>query len=182
MDGLDREILNEIQWSFPLTARPYDALASKFGVSPAELKSRVSRLKRSGVLRQLSAIFDTRRLGYKSSLVAMQVEPGRLERVAAIVSGHPGVSHNYERRHEFNLWFTLAVPPGADLKSEVGRLGRIRGVSRTRMLPTIRLFKIGASSAPSLHRARTTASSCGSCSGTCPSRTAPSCPPPRPSA
>lgn len=143
MDALDREILNEIQWSFPLTARPYDALASKFGVSSAELKSRVSRLKRSGVLRQLSAIFDTRRLGYKSSLVAMQVEPARLERVAAIVSGHPGVSHNYERRHEFNLWFTLAVPPGADLKSEVGRLGRIRGVSRTRMLPTIRLFKIG---------------------------------------
>lgn len=143
MDALDREILNEIQWSFPLTARPYEALASKFGIAHGEVKSRISRLKRAGVLRQLSAIFDTRRLGYKSSLVAMQVEPGRLERVAALVNGHPGVSHNYERRHEFNLWFTLAVPPGADLKSEVGRLGRIRGVSRTRMLPTIRLFKIG---------------------------------------
>lgn len=143
MDGLDREILNEIQWSFPLEARPYDALASRFGTSAEDVKSRVLRLKRAGVLRQLSAIFDTRRLGYKSSLVAMQVEPGRLERVAELVNAHPGVSHNYERRHEFNLWFTLAVPPGADLKSEVGRLGRIRGVARTRMLPTIRLFKIG---------------------------------------
>ena len=143
MDGLDREILNEIQWSFPLEARPYDALASRFGTGPEDVKSRISRLKRAGVLRQLSAIFDTRRLGYKSSLVAMQVEPGRLERVAELVNAHPGVSHNYERRHAFNLWFTLAVPPGADLKSEVGRLGRIRGVARTRMLPTIRLFKIG---------------------------------------
>ena len=143
MDDLDREILNEIQWSFPLAARPYDELAARFGIGAGEVKSRISRLKRAGVLRQLSAIFDTRRLGYKSSLVAMQVEPGRLERVAELVNGHPGVSHNYERRHAFNLWFTLAVPPGGDLGSEVGRLGRIRGVVRTRMLPTIRLFKIG---------------------------------------
>lgn len=143
MDALDREMLDEIQWSFPLAPRPYDELASRFGVAASEVKSRIARLKRAGVLRQLSAIFDTRRLGYKSSLVAMQVAPDRLERVAGLVSAHPGVSHNYERRHEFNLWFTLAVPPGADLESEVALLGRIRGVERTRLLPTLRLFKIG---------------------------------------
>ena len=143
MDALDREILDEIQWSFPLAPRPYDELAGRFGVAASEVKLRIARLKRVGVLRQLSAIFDTRRLGYKSSLVAMQVAPDRLERVAGLVSAHPGVSHNYERRHEFNLWFTLAVPPGADLESEVAALGRIRGVVRTRLLPTLRLFKIG---------------------------------------
>ncbi len=143
MDGLDREILNEIQWTFPLVARPYDEIAAKFGTDAGEIKSRLARLKESGVLRQLSAIFDTRRLGYTSSLVAMAVEPGMLESVAQQINGHPGVSHNYERDHQFNLWFTLAVPPGADLKAEIDRLGGIPGVQNTRALPTIRLFKIG---------------------------------------
>ena len=143
MDDLDREILNEIQWKFPLAARPYDELAKRFGVGAEEVKSRLARLKRTGVLRQLSAIFDTRRLGYKSSLVAMDVEPGMLERVAAMVNGHPGVSHNYERNHRFNLWFTLAVPPGSDLESELAKFGGAPGIRAVRMLPTLRLFKIG---------------------------------------
>ena len=143
MDGLDKEILNEIQWTFPLVARPYDDIAKKFGVPASEVKSRLLRLKKSGVLRQLSAIFDTRRLGYKSSLVAMQIEPQRLEQVAYLINEHPGVSHNYERDHRFNLWFTLAVPPGSDLKSEVDKFQKIPGITAVRMLPTIQLFKIG---------------------------------------
>lgn len=143
MDGLDREILNEIQWTFPLVARPYDEIAGRFGVGAGEVKSRLVRLKESGILRQLGAIFDTRRLGYKSSLVAMEIEPGRLEQVALQINRHPGVSHNYERNHKFNLWFTLAVPPGSDLRTEMSKLEAIPGIIRTRMLPTIRLFKIG---------------------------------------
>ncbi len=143
MDSLDREILNEIQWTFPLTARPFDVIAEKFGITPYAVKERLVKLKRFGVLRQLSAIFDTRRLGYRSSLVAMQIVPEELERVAAVVNRHPGVSHNYERDHEFNLWFTLAVSPGSDLKTEIDKFKRIPGIVKIRMLPTIRLFKIG---------------------------------------
>ena len=143
MDDLDREILNEIQWKFPLTARPYDAIAEKFGASPSAVKARLAKLKRSGILRQLSAIFDTRKLGYKSSLVAMRIDPERLEHVASVINRHPGVSHNYERDHEFNLWFTLAVPPGSDLRSELQKFRGIPGIEKVRMLPTIRLFKIG---------------------------------------
>lgn len=143
MDGLDREILNEIQWTFPLVTRPYDAIASKFDTTPEDIKGRLAALKESGILRQLSAIFDTRRLGYKSSLVAMQIEPDRLEHVASQINRHPGVSHNYERNHQFNLWFTLAVPPGSDLKTEVDKFQKIDGIVKIRMLPTIQLFKIG---------------------------------------
>lgn len=143
MDGLDRDILDEIQWRFPLVERPFDAIALKYGTTPEDVKSRLAELKRSGVLRQLSAIFDTRRLGYTSSLVAMQVEPGSLESVAGSVNSHPGVSHNYERDHRFNLWFTLAVPPGAVLEDELGRFSGLEGVRQVRMLPTLRLFKIG---------------------------------------
>ncbi len=143
MDDLDREILNEIQWTFPLVERPYHAIAQKFGVSADQVMERLRQMKRSGVLRQLSAIFDTRRLGYKSSLVAMEVDPDRLEHVASQINRHPGVSHNYERRHRFNLWFTLATPPGSDLKTELDRFSALPGIKSTRMLPTIKLFKIG---------------------------------------
>ena len=143
MDELDREILNEIQWTFPLVARPYHAMAEKFGLEPAALMDRLARMKRSGVLRQLSAIFDTRRLGYKSSLVAMEVEPDRLEYVAGQINRHPGVSHNYERGDRFNLWFTLATPPDSDLRTELDRFSGLPGIKSVRMLPTVRLFKIG---------------------------------------
>ena len=143
MDNLDKEILNEIQWTFPLAVKPYDEIAKKFGVTPDVIKARLIQLKKAGILRQLSAIFDTRRLGYKSSLVAMEIEPDKLEYVAQQINRHPGVSHNYERNHQFNLWFTLAVPPGSDLKTEIDKFKKIQGIKKIRMLPTIQLFKIG---------------------------------------
>ena len=143
MDELDKEILNEIQWTFPLVSKPYDAIAKKFNTSPETIKERLVQLKKSGILRQLSAIFDTRKLGYKSSLVAMEIEPDKLEFVANQINRHPGVSHNYERNHQFNLWFTLAVPPGSDLKTEVDKFSKLPGIKKTRLLPTIQLFKIG---------------------------------------
>ena len=143
MDKLDTEILNEIQWKFPLISNPFDEMAKKFGISSNEVKDRLIQLKRKGVLRQLSAIFDTRKLGYTSSLVAMEIEPDKLEYVAHQINKHPGVSHNYERDHEFNLWFTLAVPPGSDLEKELGKFSKLDGIKKTRMLPTLQLFKIG---------------------------------------
>jgi DNA-binding Lrp family transcriptional regulator len=143
MDVLDKEILNEIQWSFPLVPEPYKELAGRFHVTTDEMKKRISNLKSTGIIRQLSAIFDTRRLGYKSSLVAMAIEPDRLDHVANQINRHPGVSHNYERNHEYNLWFTLATPPGTDLKTEVDKFLKLPGINKVRLLPTIKLFKIG---------------------------------------
>ena len=143
MDDLDKEILNEIQWSFPLVTRPFDAIAKKFNTTPEIIKERLNSLKEIGVLRQLSAIFDTRKLGYTSSLVAMEIESDKLEDVANQINRHPGVSHNYERDHQFNLWFTLAVPPGIDLKQELEKFNVLKGIKKVRMLPTLQLFKIG---------------------------------------
>ena len=143
MDKMDKEILNEIQWTFPLVPRPYSEIAKKFYVSDEEIMQRLGALKESGIVRQLSAIFDTRRLGYKSALVAMAIEPEKLEHVANQINRHPGVSHNYERNHEYNLWFTLAVPPSSDLKSEIDKFSKLSGIKKSRLLPTIKLFKIG---------------------------------------
>ncbi|KAG0511588.1 MAG: Heme biosynthesis protein [Nitrosopumilales archaeon] len=143
IDNMDKEILNEIQWTFPLVSQPYHEIAKKFDISVEDIKKRLTNLKKTGILRQLSAIFDTRRLGYKSSLVAMKIDPDKLDYVAQQINRHPGVSHNYERNHEFNLWFTLAVPPGLDLKTEVDKFSKLVGIQKIRLLPTIKLFKIG---------------------------------------
>ena len=139
----DKELLNEIQWTFPLVTRPFDAIATKFNTTPEIIKEKLNNLKEIGVLRQLSAIFDTRKLGYTSSLVAMEIEDDKLDYVASQINRHPGVSHNYERDHQFNLWFTLAVPPGADLNAELEKFNVLKGIKKVRMLPTLQLFKIG---------------------------------------
>ncbi len=143
LDEFDKELLNEIQWTFPLVTRPFDAIAKKFDTTPEIIKEKLNNLKEIGVLRQLSAIFDTRKLGYTSSLVAMEIEHDKLDYVASQINRHPGVSHNYERDHQFNLWFTLAVPPGADLNAELEKFNVLKGIKKVRMLPTLQLFKIG---------------------------------------
>jgi siroheme decarboxylase len=143
LDDLDRELLNAVQWDFPLESRPFAALATRLGVSEPEVRARVGKVKDTGVLRQLSAIFDTRALGYSSALVAAKVEADHIDDAAEVVSVHPGVSHNYKRNHAYNLWYTVAVPPGESLDDHVDVLHRSSGALVTRKLPTLRLYKIG---------------------------------------
>jgi len=143
LTDLDRELLNAVQWDFPLEPRPYAALAGRLGVTEPEVRDRIAHVKDVGVLRQLSAIFDTRALGYSSALVAAKVDPDRVDEAAAVISEHPGVSHNYKRNHAFNLWYTVAVPPGDSLEEHVDVLHRDSGSLVTRRLPTLKLYKIG---------------------------------------
>lgn len=143
LDELDRELLNAVQWDFPLEARPFAVLAERLGISEPDVRARVDDVKAAGVLRQLSAIFDTRALGYSSALVAAKVDPERIDDAAAVISEHPGVSHNYKRNHDYNLWYTVAVPPGESLDEHVDELHDASGSFVTRKLPTLTLFKIG---------------------------------------
>jgi DNA-binding Lrp family transcriptional regulator len=143
LEALDRELLNAVQWDFPLTAAPYAALAERLGTTEDEVRDRLRSAKATGVLRQLSAIFDTRALGYSSALVAAKIDPDRVDEAAAVISRHPGVSHNYKRNHAYNLWYTLAVPPGDDIDEHLEVLHRESGSLVTRKLPTLQLYKIG---------------------------------------
>ena len=127
---LDRELLNAVQWDFPLEPRPYAVLGDRLGIGEAEVRDRIARVKELGVLRQLSAIFDTRALGYGSALVAAKIDPDRVDEAAAVISAHPGVSHNYKRNHAYNLWYTIAVPPGESLDEHVDVLHRELGRAR----------------------------------------------------
>ena len=135
--------MNILQSDFPLVREPFKAIGEKCGISEAEVIERVAELKRKNVVRQIGAIFDTRRLGYTSTLVAMRFADDQLDRGARILNAHPGISHNYARNGEFNLWFTLALPPGKDIPEEVEKLTRLCGAETSRLLPTIRFFKIG---------------------------------------
>jgi DNA-binding Lrp family transcriptional regulator len=143
LDDIDRELLNALQWDFPVVAAPYAALGERLGISEAEVLRRTRRVKESGVLRQLSAIFDTRALGYSSALVAARIDADHIDEAAAVISRHPGVSHNYKRNHSYNLWYTLAVPPGEDFDQHLDALHAESGALVTRKLPTLKLYKIG---------------------------------------
>src|SRR5271170_3565980 len=144
LDDLDRRLLNLMQGSFPIAPRPYRHVASLGEVSVQEVMSRVQRLLDKRIIRQVTPIFDTRALGYSSMLVAAKVDPEHPHRAAAVINEHPGVSHNYLRNHDFNLWFTIATEPDSALGLEgtLEVLAREAGAQSVRQLPTLKLFKI----------------------------------------
>jgi len=143
LDDTDKAIINLIQWDFPLVTRPFAEIGKRLNISEDEAMRRIKAIKETGIIRQINAIFDTRRLSYKSALIAMSIKPEKLEYVANEINKHPGVSHNYERDHEYNLWFTIAVPPGGRIQRDLEKFAKLDGVIKYRVLPTLKLYKIG---------------------------------------
>jgi DNA-binding Lrp family transcriptional regulator len=144
LDDLDRRLLNLMQGSFPIEPRPYLRVAELAEIEESEVMSRVRRLLDERIIRQVTPIFDTRALGYSSMLVAAKVDPENPHRAAQVINSHPGVSHNYLRNHEFNLWFTIATEPDSKLGLDgtLQALAREAGAESVRQLPTLKLFKI----------------------------------------
>jgi siroheme decarboxylase len=141
---LDKRLLNLMQGSFPIAARPYRHVAAEAGISEREAIDRVRQLIDERIIRQVTPIFDTRALGYSSMLVAAKVDPENPWRAANLINEHPGVSHNYLRNHEFNIWFTIATEPDSPLGLErtLEVLAGVAGAESIRQLPTLKLFKI----------------------------------------
>jgi DNA-binding Lrp family transcriptional regulator len=144
LDDLDRRLLNLLQGKFPLEPRPYARVAELAEVTEEEVLRRTRRLLDERIIRQVTPIFDTRVLGYKSMLVAAKVDPEHPWRAAKAINAHPGVTHNYLRNHDFNMWFTIAVEPGTrlGLDGTLDILAEEAGATSMRQLPTLRLFKI----------------------------------------
>jgi siroheme decarboxylase len=143
IDQRDRDLLNAIQNEVPLSATPFAILGQQIDMSEKEVIKRIERLKREAVVRQISAMFDLRSLGYRSSVVAARVDPEKLERSASVVNMHPGVTQNYRRNHDFNLWFTIAVPPNSriGLERTIEILGDEAECDVVRVLPALKHFK-----------------------------------------
>jgi siroheme decarboxylase len=144
LDEVDRRLLNLMQGSFPIEPRPYLRVAELAAIGEQEAMARVQRLLEKRIIRQVTPIFDTRALGYSSMLVAAKVDPEHPHRAAKVINEHPGVSHNYLRNHEFNLWFTIATEPDSELGLDgtLEVLAREAGAESVRQLPTLRMFKI----------------------------------------
>ena len=144
LDELDKRLLNLMQGSFPIEPRPYARVGELAELPEAEVLARVQRLLDERIIRQVTPIFDTRALGYSSMLVAAKVDPENPHRAAQVINAHPGVSHNYLRNHEFNLWFTIATEPDSALGLEgtLQALASEAGAESIRQLPTLKLFKI----------------------------------------
>jgi DNA-binding Lrp family transcriptional regulator len=144
LDETDKKLLNLMQGSFDLTARPFAHVAQLAGLPEDEVLTRIARLLDGRIIREITPIFDTRALGYSSMLVAAKVDPEYPHRAAQFINTHPGVTHNYLRDHDFNLWFTLATEPGSPLGLD-GTIDIIKaktGAHSIRQLPTLKLFKI----------------------------------------
>ncbi len=144
LDEADKKLLNLMQGKFPLEPRPYAAVARLAEVQEDEVMRRVQHLIDERIIRQVTPIFDTRALGYASMLVAAKVDPENPHRAAKVINAHPGVSHNYLRNHDFNLWFTIATEPDSKLglQGTLEALAAEAGAESVRQLPTLKMFKI----------------------------------------
>ena len=138
------ELLYQMQNAFPMTQRPFEEIANALNATEEEVISTVQKLKDEKIIRQTSAIFDTKRLGYKSSLVAFKVPEEKIDEAAQTINAHPGVSHNYLRNHDYNIWFTMAVAPDSRLGLEktIEILKEQAGADDAIILPTLKMFKI----------------------------------------
>ena len=144
MDATDRRILNRIQSNFPVTVRPYAAIAQELNLSEDEVLARVGRLKRIGIIRRIGGNFSPEKLGFVSTLCAASVPEEKLEAFAAVVNRYPGVTHNYMRENRFNVWFTFIAPSMEAIEANLAAIAEETGVHGILNLPATRVFKIRA--------------------------------------
>jgi radical SAM protein with 4Fe4S-binding SPASM domain len=138
---LAERLVVRLQSGLPLVPRPYQALAAELGVSEREVFRAMRWLRSTGVIRRLGAMFDAQQLGYCSTLCAARVPEEQLERVTAVVNACSGVTHNYLREHDYNLWFTLTAPDRQELDGLLGQIRRQSGVEIL-SLPAEEIYKL----------------------------------------
>ena len=142
MEALDRKILEIVQDGFPLEDRPYAMLGRLLGVSEDEAFDSVERLRKSGVIRRLGGVYDSRRLGYISRLCTGVVSEDKLEGFAAAVDKIPAITHNYVRSHAYNVWFTVIARSESEIQETVRGLEAETVLHDAHVLSASKMFKI----------------------------------------
>jgi len=144
MDATDRKLLNLIQEDFPITAQPFAEVAVRIGIDEAEVRERIGRLKAKGIIRRIGAVFDLRKLGFVSTLCAARVPEEKIPAFVDTVNACPGVTHNYRREHEYNVWFTLIAPGEEDLAAALAEIKKKTEIEDILSLRAVKTFKINA--------------------------------------
>ncbi len=145
MDDIDKKLLNLLQKEFPLEERPFDIIAKRIGISEDEALSRISQLKDEGIIRRIGAVFDGARLGRISTLCAARVPEEKIPAFVSVVNANKGVTHNYRRNNEYNIWFTVSAETPEALAVFLLDLKTQTGVSDILDMRAVSVFKINAS-------------------------------------
>lgn len=144
MDETDKKILNRIQTDFPIASRPYRILARDLDMEEDELIDRIRAMKEEMIIRRIGGNFSPDRLGYFSTLCAAKVPEEKTRLFTRVVNAYSGVTHNYRRNHDFNIWFTFIAPSREIIQNSLEEISRKTGVEPILNLPATRLFKISA--------------------------------------
>ncbi len=142
MDSIDRQILNEIQSDFPITSRPYLDMGKHLDLTEQEVFERVKRLKLEGIIRRIGGNFNSRRLGFTSTLCAARVPEEKVKGFVDVVNGYKGVTHNYLRNHDYNVWFTFMAPAKEYINNALKEISEITGIDDILDLQAVRIFKL----------------------------------------
>jgi len=142
MDDTDKRILNEIQSDFPITSKPFEELGRRLNLSANEIIAAIKRLKDEGVIRRIGGNFFSNKLNFASTLCAAKVPEEKIEGFVEVVNSHPGVTHNYLRKNEYNMWFTFIAQDMDHIEGALKEISEATGVPEIRNLPAVRTFKI----------------------------------------
>lgn len=142
MDAIDRKIINAIQSNFPISLQPYQELGKQLHLAPDEVLKRVKVLKAAGIIRRIGGNFHSHRLNYTSTLCAARVPEDKIEHFVEVVNNYPGVTHNYLRKHDYNIWFTFIAPSTSTIENALKEISEKTGVKEVYSLPAVRMFKI----------------------------------------
>lgn len=145
MDAIDKKILNIIQTRFPIEPEPYKVVGEQIGLSEDEVLARVKILKEKGIIRRIGAVFDLGKLGFASTLCAARVPEDKIKKFVEVVNSYPGVTHNYRRNHEYNIWFTFIAPTMDDIEKSLRDISYKTGITDILNMPAKRKFKVDAS-------------------------------------
>ncbi|MCK5837168.1 MAG: AsnC family transcriptional regulator [Desulfobacula sp.] len=144
IDDQNKKILNTIQVDFPIHSRPYKIIADKLGLSEDELIQRITQMKQEMLIRRIGGNFSPDRLGYHSTLCAARVPKDKLTLFTTTVNSYSGVTHNYKRDHDFNIWFTFIAASVDFIEDSLKQISKATGVETILNLPATRVFKISA--------------------------------------
>lgn len=143
MDAIDNKILMELQKGLPITARPYDAIAKKLGINIYDVLARVQGFKDSGIIRRIDFRIDLKNMGVRSTLVACQVPKDNIEEAKRIIDKCENVSHNYLRKHKYNMWFTLSAGSSERLEELINNIEKQLNIGKLLCFNTKKIFKLG---------------------------------------
>ena len=144
LDDTDKRILNRIQSRFPITSRPFKALADDLGLNEDDVMARIARLKETDIIRRIGGNFVPEKVGFVSTLCAAKVPPEQIDVFAAAVNRYAGVTHNYLRDNAYNVWFTFIASSREEIEQNLVCIARETGISEIMNLPATRVYKIKA--------------------------------------